>query len=194
VAHAGLVALHRAKGGSAPRKGTGTYVKETEAISQALRDRGVVDPRVAIMAAQMFVKEKPKVACPHYKSFVGDYGEYLGRAGERVDTTDARASPRSLLEDYEPVYGTMPESEEGPSQTPWNLTLDTMRAQVGQVTFNAYYRDTCLLSLEDGTAVVQARDGPARDFLQARAEPIGRELSQVLGRAVEVRFEVVGDE
>jgi hypothetical protein len=77
-----------------------------------------------------------------------------------------------------------------PNQTPWNLTLDTLWTHVGEGTFNAYYRDTRLLSLDDGTAVVQARDGPMRDFLQNRAEVIGRELGRVLGRAVEVRVEV----
>lgn len=195
VAEAGLVALHKAKGGSAPRKGTGTYDKEIGAIRQALSDRGVTDPRVAVKAAQMFVKEKPKLACPHYKSFVGDYGEYLGRAGERVDRADARAPSRAPSQEYEPVYGGDLEpvvEENGDDKVGMYIKsqLQALMGSQGWPTFRRYILPARFFC-EDGVLRVIAVDEEGLAWLEERSAPvIEKYLGGVGDVPQEVRFEV----
>jgi len=191
VAAAGLVALHEAKGGSSPRKGSGTYVKELEAISQALRDRGETDLEVARLAAQMFVDEKPKLACPHYKSFVGDYGEYLGRARARIDKRDRAKPPPD--EDYEPVYGSDPKPLErkDDGDWAWEAAKRELQLQMTRPTFDDWVRDTVGLGREDGVYTVAVPDERIRDWLESRLKTTAkRTLVGILNESVEVRFEV----
>jgi len=190
AAHAGIVALAEAKGSSPPKRGSGGYAQQLEKFNEALKDQGEKDPEVAALAAQMFVKEKPAMANPYYRSFRGDYGDYLGRARGVLDKQRAKPPPPPEPEGgYEPEY--FPELvPEGPDQAPWNLTLDTLKVQVDGTTFFAYYMGTRLVSLDDGAAVVQARNEGARDFLRARAGYIGQILSGVVGKPVGVAFEV----
>lgn len=196
AAHAGLVALHEAKGGSPPRVGTGTYVKELEAISQALRDRAETDPEIAILAAQMFVEEKSKLACPHYKSFVGDYGEYLGRArGQLDDAPDRRARDVEAMEAslaaLEERMAARPPPVEGDSV--WESAKRELALQMTGATFNAWVRRTYGLGQEDGVYTVVAPNALARDWLDNRLKTTAqRTLVGILGGAVEVRFEAAG--
>jgi len=173
-------------------KGEGLLQGNIDILEQAVKDWLDPEGEYAFFLSQYDLNPKHELALRHF-------GIVLSKAKARADarpadryarTAELAAESQAALAERKAMRVS---AADLPDQTPWNLTLDCLRAQVGQGTFNAYYRDTRLLSLDDGTAVVQARDGPMRDFLQNRAEVIGRELGRVLERAVEVRFEV-GDE
>jgi hypothetical protein len=76
----------------------------------------------------------------------------------------------------------------------WGQVLDQIKADVPKATYDKWFEDTYLLSVEEGVATVGVMDTEVGEWLEARAGTmIGRMLRGILNREMieEVKFEVM---
>jgi hypothetical protein len=194
AAHAGIVALAKAKGSSPPKRGSGGYAQQLEKFNEALKDQGEQDPKVAALAAQMLVKEKPAMANPYYRSFRGDYGDYLGRARgqlseipdrhSRYDTPNVQASQAAFKERQ--AARPPPAEDDKVGQA----VKRELELQMSKPTFDTWVRRASF-ACDDGVLTVTAPDETVKGWLENRlATTIQRTAVGVAGKPVEVAVEV----
>jgi chromosomal replication initiator protein len=81
------------------------------------------------------------------------------------------------------------------SERLWQAVLGQLQMELPRSTYDTWVRHTELLTVEDGTYVVGARNAYARDWLEDRLlASVKRIVSGLAGRTVEVRFVVWQDE
>jgi chromosomal replication initiator protein len=81
------------------------------------------------------------------------------------------------------------------SERLWQAVLGQLQMELPRSTYETWVRHAELLTVEDGTYVVGARNAYARDWLEDRLLPsVKRILAGLTGRTVEVRFIVWQDE
>ena len=71
----------------------------------------------------------------------------------------------------------------------WEAVLRELQTDMPKATYDRWVRDTVLLSARDGTFVIGAQNGYARDWLESRlTSTIKRFLSGMCNRSMQVRF------
>ena len=74
----------------------------------------------------------------------------------------------------------------------WSQALEMLRLQTSQDIFEAWIPQTQLLSLNDGMAVIGVPNPQTQEMLQRRLNrPIQRTLEDLLGRPLNLQFEVI---
>lgn len=77
------------------------------------------------------------------------------------------------------------------AQELWNTAYQQLELQLDRASFETWLRDACLLETEGDVFVIGVRNDYAREMLQHRLyRNVRRVLSDVCGRAVELRFEL----
>ena len=73
----------------------------------------------------------------------------------------------------------------------WQATLSQLQLEMPRPTFEAWMRDATLVSNDESTYVIGVADTNRKDWLENRLRgTVKRTLSGIVGRSVEVRFEV----
>ncbi len=73
----------------------------------------------------------------------------------------------------------------------WQATLSQLQLEMPRPTFEAWMRDAVLVSHDESTYVIGVTDTNRKDWLENRLRgAVKRTLSGIVGRSVEVRFEV----
>jgi chromosomal replication initiator protein len=73
----------------------------------------------------------------------------------------------------------------------WQATLSQLQLEMPRPTFEAWMRDAILVSHDESTYVIGVTDTNRKDWLENRLRgAVKRTLSGIVGRSVEVRFEV----
>lgn len=76
-------------------------------------------------------------------------------------------------------------------QDAWNATYNQLELQLDRASFDTWLRQSILLKVEDDVYIVGVHNSYAQDMLQHRLyRNVRRVLSDVLGKATELRFEV----
>jgi chromosomal replication initiator protein len=71
----------------------------------------------------------------------------------------------------------------------WQAILSQLRPQMPKATFDTWFKDTRLISQNDGTLVIGTNSAFAKDWLENRlCSTINRTATHVLGRAINVEF------
>ncbi|MQC24936.1 MAG: hypothetical protein DWG81_03210, partial [Chloroflexi bacterium] len=77
----------------------------------------------------------------------------------------------------------------------WQAALGELQLQLPAATFDTWLRGSRVLAHEEGLFVVGVASGYAKDWLERRLHAtIARTLSGIVGRTVEVRFSVSGND
>ena len=71
----------------------------------------------------------------------------------------------------------------------WQATLGELQLQLTKATFNTWVKSTHVISHEDGTFLIGAHNGYAKDWLENRLlTTIKRTLIGIVGHTVDVKF------
>jgi chromosomal replication initiator protein len=73
----------------------------------------------------------------------------------------------------------------------WQAALGQLQMEMNKATFDTWVRDARYLAFDEGTFVIGAANGYARDWLEDRLSGLARKtLTGIWGQSVEVRFEI----
>jgi chromosomal replication initiator protein len=71
----------------------------------------------------------------------------------------------------------------------WQAALGQLQLEMPKAAYDTWIRDAVLVSYEDGTFIIGVQNAYARDWLESRLmSTIGRALTGIMNRTVEVRF------
>ena len=87
---------------------------------------------------------------------------------------------------------TQQRSQLSEAQKAWESVLGQLQREMPKASFDAWVRDTQVVSCDDASLVIGAHSSTARDWLESRLHStVSRSLVGSLNRSVEVEFIVI---